>query len=150
MNIGGMRQRRFGPRGGTFMKSSLLFLVGAVALLAPRGGIRADDKQLIAIAKDVGKTYKLQPKLFVAAFSDGSQYAHRFMLKHPQLVVGCAAHSGGTWETGGVNPAGKAIPFVMSCGEKDPGKSFPKATYGRLEWARLEKRRKKAEALDLA
>lgn len=95
------------------------------------------DEQLIAIAKDVGKTYKLQPKLFVGGFSGGSQYAHRFMLKHPQLVVGCAAHSGGTWETGGVNPAAKAIPFVMSCGEKDTGKSYPEATYGRLEWAKL-------------
>ncbi len=102
-----------------------------------QGLAHQSDEQLIAIAKDVGKTYKLHPKLFVAGFSGGSQYAHRFMLKHPQLVVGCAAHSGGTWETGGVNPAAKAIPFVMSCGEKDTAKSFPEATYGRLEWAKL-------------
>lgn len=102
-----------------------------------QGLAHQSDEQLIAVAKDVGKTYKLHPKLFIAGFSGGSQYAHRFMLKHPQLVVGCAAHSGGTWATGGINPLAKSIPFVMSCGENDTAKSFPEAQYGRLEWAKL-------------
>lgn len=102
-----------------------------------QGLAHQSDEQLIAVARDVAKEYKLQPKLFVAGFSGGSQYAHRFMLKHPELVAGCAAHSGGTWATGGINPAAKSIPFVMSCGEKDTAKSYPEAEHGRFDWAKL-------------
>ncbi len=102
-----------------------------------QGLAHQSDEQLIAVAKEIGKTHKLHPKLFIAGFSGGSQYAHRFMLKHPELVAGCAAHSGGTWETGGVNPRASSIPFVMSCGENDTAKSFPEAAYGRLDWAKL-------------
>ncbi|MBI1336768.1 MAG: hypothetical protein GC164_07390 [Phycisphaera sp.] len=103
-------------------------------------GFRSDE-QLIAIAGELGKQYKLHPKLYIHGFSGGAQYAHRFMMKYPQYVVGCSSHSAGSWATGGpwlsVNPQAKGVPFVMSCGEADTNKSFDGAPYTRIEWAKL-------------
>ena len=61
-------------------------------------------------------------------------------MAHPNLVAGCAAHSGGTWGTGDYddavpNPAARSVLFVISCGMNDTGKSFGEAPLGRLEWA---------------
>ena len=100
------------------------------------------DKQTILLFKQLRQKYKLHDKLFIAGFSGGSQYAHRFAMKYPQLVSGCAAHSGGTWATGDYprgeapNPAARGVLFVISCGENDTGKSFGPAPMGRLEWAK--------------
>lgn len=100
------------------------------------------DKQTIALFKQLRKEYKLNDKLFIAGFSGGSQYAHRFAMKYPDLVSGCAAHSGGTWATGDYptgespNPKARGVLFVISCGEKDTKKSFAQAPFGRLEWAK--------------
>ena len=100
------------------------------------------DKQTINLFKQLSKEYKLHKKLFIAGFSGGSQYAHRFAMKYPDLVAGCAAHSGGTWATGDYprgeepNPQARGVLFVISCGEKDTKKSFGEAPFGRLEWAK--------------
>ncbi|QOV90441.1 alpha/beta hydrolase [Humisphaera borealis] len=99
------------------------------------------DEQLVRLFESLQKQFKLRPKLFVYGFSGGSQFAHRFMMKYPELVAGCSAHSGGTWATGdqwmSINPKAAAIPFVMSCGEADTAKSNPAAPFGRYEWARV-------------
>lgn len=102
---------------------------------------KGSDTQTIELVKMLRKQYKLHDKLFIAGFSGGSQYAHRFAMKYPELVAGCAAHSGGTWATGDygkamVNPKARSVLFVISCGEKDTGKSFAQAPLGRLEWAK--------------
>lgn len=91
------------------------------------------DRQLIDIFKGLRKEYRLHPKFFISGFSGGSQYAHRFALAYPDYVIGCAAHSGGTWAE---HPDVKAlgVPFALSCGENDTGKSVPTAPLGRLEW----------------
>lgn len=100
------------------------------------------DQQTIDLFKMLRKDYKLHDKLFIVGFSGGSQYAHRFAMEYPELVAGCAAHSGGTWATGDYpdrtvpNPKAKGVLFVISCGEKDTGKSFNEAPMGRLEWAK--------------
>ena len=99
------------------------------------------DKQLIGIFKQLRESYKLHDKLFVAGFSGGAQFAHRFTLAHPDLVVGCAAHSAGTWATGddhgpvGLNKEAAGVPFVISCGQADTTKSVPQAPFTRIEWA---------------
>ncbi|MBX2852240.1 MAG: hypothetical protein KTR15_10890 [Phycisphaeraceae bacterium] len=103
---------------------------------------KGSDQQTLDLIKMLRKEYKLHDKVFVAGFSDGSQYAHRFAMKYPGLVAGCAAHSGGTWATGDYaerakpNPKARAVLFVISCGEKDTKKSFAQAPMGRLEWAK--------------
>ncbi|MEM9111027.1 MAG: hypothetical protein AAGC72_13485 [Planctomycetota bacterium] len=100
------------------------------------------DKQTIELFKKLKKEYRLHDKLFIVGFSGGSQYAHRFAMKYPGLVSGCAAHSGGTWATGDYprgespNPKARGVVFVISCGENDTKKSFKQAPLGRLEWAK--------------
>lgn len=76
------------------------------------------DKQLLGIFKALFKKYKLQRKMFIHGFSGGSQFAHRFAMKYPEAVIGCSAHSGGTWARS-VNPKARGIPFAVSCGEAD-------------------------------
>lgn len=103
---------------------------------------KGSDEQTLGLVKMLRKQYKLNKKIFIAGFSGGSQYAHRFAMKYPALVAGCAAHSGGTWATGDYadrakpNPKARGVLFVISCGEKDTGKSFNEAPMGRLEWAK--------------
>lgn len=94
-------------------------------------------KELVA---EVGKTWKLHPKIIVHGFSAGAQFVHRFTFKNPELVAGVSAHSGGGWATlegdDKINPAAKAIPFAVSCGEDDNGKSGPGSRLSRLEGCR--------------
>lgn len=94
---------------------------------------RESDKQLVQLFAALRKRFQLHPKLFIAGFSGGAQFAHRFAIRHPELVAGCAAHSGGSWAVGGrtklfgrevelMEPTAAAagVPFVVSCGESDP------------------------------
>ena len=74
-------------------------------------------QKMIAIHKELSRQYKLQRKFFITGFSAGAQFAHRFTLECPQHVVGCAAHSAGSWS--GPNARAKYVPFVVTCGEDD-------------------------------
>ena len=84
------------------------------------------DEQLIGILRELSAKYKLHAKLFVYGHSAGGQFSHRFMLRHPDLVIGCESCSSGTWATGGVyqslTPAAKAVPMAIACGLEDSGK----------------------------
>jgi poly(3-hydroxybutyrate) depolymerase len=98
-------------------------------------GIHAE--KLIALFEGLKKEHKLHDKMFLHGFSGGSQFVHRFAMRHPKLVCGVSAHSGGTWATDGYgefSTSAKDIPFAISCGEKDTGKAFPQAPFTRLEW----------------
>jgi poly(3-hydroxybutyrate) depolymerase len=98
-------------------------------------GVHAE--KLIALFAAVNKDHKLRDKVFLHGFSGGAQFVHRFAMLHPELVCGVSAHSAGTWSTDGygqVNPAARAFPFAISCGEKDDKKSFPEAPFTRIEW----------------
>jgi poly(3-hydroxybutyrate) depolymerase len=98
-------------------------------------GIHAE--KLIALFESLKKSYKLRDKMFLHGFSGGCQFVHRFTMRHPKLVCGVSAHSGGSWATDGygtIDNAAKGIPFAISCGEKDTAKSFPEAPFTRLEW----------------
>lgn len=55
------------------------------------------EAKLAALIAEVGKIWKLNPKIVVHGFSAGAQFAHRFAFKHPEQVVGVSAHSGGSW-----------------------------------------------------
>jgi poly(3-hydroxybutyrate) depolymerase len=94
-------------------------------------------KKLIGLFETLKKEHKLKDKIFLHGFSGGSQFVHRFTMLHPNLVCGVSAHSGGSWATDGFgefSTSAKDIPFAISCGEKDTGKSFPQAPFTRLEW----------------
>lgn len=84
------------------------------------------DQQVIEIFNELKKKYQLHQKLFVFGHSAGGQFAHRFTLRHPNIVVGCEACSSGTWATGGpyhsLTKDSQSIPIAIACGEKDQGK----------------------------
>lgn len=97
-------------------------------------------EQLVKLFDLLKKEYKLHDKMFLAGFSGGAQFAHRFVMKYPELVAGCAAHSAGSWATGeqwgAIDPKAADVPFVMSCGERDTERMAPGAPYTRIDWAK--------------
>jgi poly(3-hydroxybutyrate) depolymerase len=84
------------------------------------------DAQLIGLFKALHAKYKLHDQVFLYGFSAGSQFSHRFTMVHPELVVGCSAHSGGSWGPH-VNPAAMGVPMAFSCGLNDVQPSVPGA-----------------------
>jgi poly(3-hydroxybutyrate) depolymerase len=93
--------------------------------------------KLIDLFNDLKKDHKLRDKMFLHGFSGGAQFVHRFAMRHPELVCGVSAHSGGTWSTdnhGQISNSARKIPFAISCGEKDTAKSFPGSPFTRIEW----------------
>ncbi len=98
------------------------------------------DKRLLDIVDALKKQYTLHDRFFVHGFSAGAQFAHRFAIAHPDRVCGVAAHSAGTWATGGnwMEPPEKTLPFpiAISCGLSDTGMSMPNHPVGRLDWCR--------------
>ncbi len=93
------------------------------------------DRQLLEIQKTLQKEFKLRGKMFLYGFSGGSQYSHRFAIKHPESVIGVSAHSGGSWDLG-VPPAAKKLLWTVSCGLKDTGLSTPDAKQTRIDYFR--------------
>jgi len=100
----------------------------------------AHEAKLRELIAEVGKTWKLRPKIFLHGFSAGAQFTHRFAFRNPQIVAGVTAHSGGSWANVAgddrINPAAKSIPFVVSCGEEDKGTGGPRGTPTRIEGAK--------------
>ncbi len=93
--------------------------------------------KLKRLFKDLKKEYKLHDRMFVHGFSAGAQFVHRFAFNEPNLIAGVSAHSAGSWATRGygkISLRAKKIPFAISCGEKDTGKSYESAPLGRLAW----------------
>ncbi|MBX9743231.1 MAG: hypothetical protein K2W99_06825 [Chthoniobacterales bacterium] len=83
------------------------------------------DQRVIEIFDQLKKKYHLHNKFFILGHSAGGQFAHRFTLKHPDLILGCEACSSGTWATGGVyhslNQEAEGIPIAIGCGAEDHG-----------------------------
>ena len=95
------------------------------------------DAKLKALVEEIGKTWKIHPKVFRLCFSADGQFVQRFALKNPALVAGVSGHSAGSWSTRGfgeIHPAHSHIPFAISCGEYDRHKSSPGSPLGRLDW----------------
>lgn len=95
------------------------------------------EAKLKSLITEVGKTWKLHPKVFLHGFSAGAQFVHRFAMKNPAMVAGVSAASAGSWSTRGfgeINPEANQIPFAISCGQYDREKSVPSSPLNRLEW----------------
>lgn len=107
--------------------------------------LKESDRQLLGLMESLGRRHRLHPKAYLAGFSGGAQFAHRFAHAHPDKVAGYAAHSAGSWSTGEgwgeINPATRTIPAIVTCGLEDTSKMAAQAPLGRLEWARLYVRR---------
>lgn len=83
------------------------------------------DQRVIEIFNQLKKKYQLHDQFFILGHSAGGQFAHRFTLKYPHLIVGCEACSSGTWATGGVyqslNQEAETVPIAIGCGLEDYG-----------------------------
>ncbi len=93
------------------------------------------DQQLLALHKALAAEFRLHAKIFIAGFSAGAQFAHRFTMRHPDQVIGCAAHAGGTWGPS-FNLAAAPIPMALSCGLDDIERSSIGQTRSRIQAAR--------------
>jgi predicted esterase len=93
------------------------------------------DKQLLGLFTELRKKYRLHDKMFLYGFSAGSQFAHRFAMAHPEVVTGCAAHSGGSWAT--TNTLARRVAFAISCGEADPRIELAKKYVEQLDKGRF-------------
>lgn len=122
-------------RMAAWVKKGNVIVVGPSFPDGYQGLMHDTDKQLQGIFAALQKEFRLHPKLFLYGFSGGSQFAHRFAMKYPEQVIGCSAHSGGSW-TDGINAKAAAVPFAISCGEADTAKSTPMSPMVRLEWCR--------------
>jgi len=71
----------------------------------------------------IRRACKVHPKMYLTGFSAGAQFVHRFALQNPELAVGCAAHSAGSWGSG--NKEARDVPFLVTCGEADTERIEP-------------------------
>ncbi len=92
------------------------------------------DRQLLDLFDELSGKFKLHDKMFIHGFSGGSQFAHRFAMKHPEHVIGVSAHSGGTWEQAADADADELI-WTISCGLQDTAHSAG-APLTRIEYFR--------------
>jgi len=93
------------------------------------------DQQLESIFRKLQDKFTLHKKLFLYGHSGGAQFAHRFMLEHPNEVAGCCATSAGSWEDQ-LPSSAATVPLAISCGEKDTAKSAPDSPMNRIDWAK--------------
>ena len=98
------------------------------------------EAKLKAQIAELGRHWDLHPKVFIHGFSAGAQFTHRFAFKNPEIVDAVSAHSAGSWASpegdDRINPAARAIPFALSCGEADNGKMSPSSGFTRIEACR--------------
>ncbi|MEE9404305.1 MAG: hypothetical protein V3V20_05400 [Algisphaera sp.] len=59
-------------------------------------GANSDQLLLDALAQQTDVP-QITDRFLVYGFGDGAQFAHRFAMKHPRRVAGCAALSGASW-----------------------------------------------------
>jgi len=74
-------------------------------------------EKLRSILRELAKEYKIEMKVFLTGYGTGAQFAHRFALELPHLVLGCAAHSANSWSAPDTKARG--VPFLITCGAED-------------------------------
>ncbi|GMV94469.1 MAG: hypothetical protein AMXMBFR82_42470 [Candidatus Hydrogenedentota bacterium] len=77
-----------------------------------------EDAFLKAVLADVRTAYKLHEKILLNGYSMGGQFAHRFALANPDMVLACAPFAAGTWTT----PDGRLL--IEEYGEVRDPKAF--------------------------
>ncbi|MBN1935487.1 MAG: hypothetical protein JW934_12540 [Anaerolineae bacterium] len=89
-----------------------------------------EDKILWAMIDQVAETYNVErTRIFIAGFSGGAQFAHRFAFKYPKNVSGVSALSAGSYDPP-PNHA-RSVPFAVSVGQNDTERTEPALWFAR-------------------
>lgn len=79
-----------------------------------------EDHMLIQIMDEVAAEFPYDAqKVYLAGCSGGGQFAHRFVLKHPQLIYASAILAAGSYSTFRPNPSLAKVKFFVGVGEND-------------------------------
>ncbi len=77
-----------------------------------------EGRVLWRMIAEVGERYAIDDRcVFVAGFSGGAQFAHRFAFRYPKYVCAVSAMSAGSYDA--PPQSGRPVPFVVSVGEDD-------------------------------
>lgn len=79
--------------------------------------VEQGETKLLSVLKAAQSEANLQPKIFLAGFSAGAEFAQAFTFDHPDRVAAVAVLSSGNY----IDPAAAArgIPFLVVIGERD-------------------------------
>ncbi len=77
------------------------------------------ERQVDGLIEQMGKQYKLHPKVFLHGIGAGAEMVSRYAMKRPAGVVGCSVHGGGSFPEAA--KGAMRIPFFVGAGKSDPG-----------------------------
>lgn len=80
----------------------------------------ASDYRMIDIIKELSGEFRIDDKkVFMAGFSGGAQFAHRFVLRHPEYVQAASIMAAGSYDYPTSSIQAKDIKFLVTVGEND-------------------------------
>lgn len=128
-------------------KDSDFIVIGPSFENGYQGAPEKDNKKLLELVAEMKKNYKLHDRFLLYGFSGGSQFAHRYLFKHPETLAACSAHSGGTWELKVPKSIG-GVPCAFSCGTEDKGKAYKGSPYARIDFFKEFSKRVQARGFE--
>jgi len=80
----------------------------------------ATDNRMIDIIKEIKNEFLIdEKKIFMAGFSGGAQFAHRFSLRHPEYVNSVVILAAGSYDYPASSAGAKHIKFLVGVGAND-------------------------------
>lgn len=80
----------------------------------------ATDNRMIDIIKELEKEFQIdEKKVFMAGFSGGAQFTHRFALRHPEYINSAIVLAAGSYDYPANSASAKRIKFLVGVGAND-------------------------------
>ncbi len=80
----------------------------------------ATDNRMIDIIKELEKEFRIdEKKVFMAGFSGGAQFTHRFVLRHPEYINSAVILAAGSYDYPANSARAKHIKFLVGVGAND-------------------------------
>lgn len=78
------------------------------------------DNRMIDIIKELEKEFQIdEKKIFMAGFSGGAQFTHRFALRHPEYINSAVVLAAGSYNYPANSASAKRIKFLVGVGAND-------------------------------
>jgi len=95
---------------------------------------RGEDRKLCAVIEDVKRDFSVnESKIFIAGFSGGAQFAHRFVFKHPLVCTAACIISAGDYDAPLNSKEAKAVKYFVGVGTSDERLAATTAFYKKLQ-----------------